>query len=63
MMKDRVVGKPSKKCKRCAKSEKLAAQKKRLASHIDEEEDQVVYNNLGSFLAPSISCLLEDDTQ
>ena len=48
----RVVGKPLKKCKHCAKSEKLAAQQMQLASHIDEEEDQVVYNNLGS-LVPS----------
>ena len=53
MMKDGVVGEPLKKCECCAKSEKLAAQQKRLASHLDEEEDQM-HDNLGSF--PSLTC-------
>ena len=51
--KDRVAGEPSKKCKRCAESEKLVAQQKRLASHFDDEEDKTMYNNLGSF--PSLA--------
>ena len=52
MTKDRVAGEPSKKCKRCAESKKLAAQRKRLASHL-EEEDQTMYDNLASF--PSLA--------
>ena len=48
----RVAGEPSKKCERCAESEKLAAQRKRLASHL-EEEDQTMYDNLASF--PSLA--------
>ena len=43
-----VAGEPSKKRKRCAESEKLAAQRKRLVSHL-EEEDQTMYDNLASF--------------
>ena len=43
-----MAGETSKKCKRCAESEKLAAQRKRLASHL-EEEDQTMYDNLASF--------------
>ena len=50
--KDRVAGEPSKKCKYCAESEKLAAQRRRLASHLEEEE-RTMYGNLASF--PSLA--------
>ena len=48
--KDGVVGEVLKKCKRCAESKKLASQRKRLAHHLEEEEE---YDNLGSF--PSLA--------
>ena len=48
--KDGVAGEASKKCKRCAESKKLASQRKRLAHHLEEEEE---YDNLGSF--PSLA--------
>ena len=50
--KDQVVAEPLKKCKHCAESEKLAAQRKQLASHL-EEDDQTMYDNLASF--PSLA--------
>ena len=48
-----VAGELSKTCKCCAESKKLA-QQKRLASHLDDEEDQMMYDNLGSF--SSLAC-------
>ena len=50
--KEGVAGEPSKMCKCCAESKKLAAQRKQLASHL-EEEDRTVYDNLASF--PSLA--------
>ena len=48
--KDGAAGEASKMCKRCAESKKLATQRKRLAYHLDEEEE---YDDLGSF--PSLA--------